>query len=224
MTRTRFIMIGGFLGAGKTTVIARLARHYTDEGLRVGLVTNDQAYGLVDTQSLRAQGFDVGEVPGACFCCKFDELVETAAQLGTTRQPDVIITEPVGSCTDLMATVVRPLRHLYGDRYDLAPLTVLCKPEHGRKILGGGTGGFSPQAAYIFLKQLEEAQLIVLNKIDRLSRHDRIEILNLLQQRFPGKKVLAKCLLNWKRTIPVTSSRLRSTTIPTPRAKPRWVG
>ncbi len=191
MHQTRFLMIGGFLGAGKTTAIARLARHYTEQGLRIGLVTNDQAYGLVDTHNLRAQGFLVGEVPGACFCCKFDDLVETAAALGADQQPDVILTEPVGSCTDLMATVLHPLSHLFGDRYTLGPLTVLCKPEHGRKILGGGTGGFSPQAAYIFLKQLEEAQLIVLSKIDRLSPSEQKDLLQLLAQRFPGKRVLA---------------------------------
>ena len=191
MHKTRFLMIGGFLGAGKTTTIARLAKHYTDRGLRVGLVTNDQAYGLVDTENLRALGFHVGEVPGACFCCKFDNLVETAAQLGADQQPDIIITEPVGSCTDLMATVIRPLQHLYGDRYELAPLAVLCKPEHGKKILGGGTGGFTPQAAYIFLKQLEEAQVIVLNKVDQLSLLDQTDLLMLIQQKFPEKHILA---------------------------------
>jgi len=191
MPRTRLLMIGGFLGAGKTTAISRIARLFTDRGLRVGLVTNDQAYGLVDTHSFRAQGFHVGEVPGACFCCKFDDLIDTVTSLGADAQPDVILTEPVGSCTDLMATVLNPLRHLYGDHYDLGPLTVLCKPEHGRKILGGDTGGFSPQAAYIFLKQLEEAQLVVLNKIDRLSDSEQTELMNLLHQRFPGKQVVA---------------------------------
>ncbi|MCA9230055.1 MAG: cobalamin biosynthesis protein P47K [Planctomycetales bacterium] len=191
MQRTRFLMIGGFLGAGKTTAIARLARYYTNLGLQVGLVTNDQAYGLVDTHNLRAQGFQVGEVPGACFCCKFDDLVDTAAALGADRQPDIILTEPVGSCTDLMATVLQPLQHLFGDRYTLGPLAVLCKPEHGRKILGGGTGGFSPQAAYIFLKQLEEAQLIVLNKIDRLSANEQDELLQLLADRYPQKQIFA---------------------------------
>ncbi|NOY42606.1 MAG: cobalamin biosynthesis protein P47K [Planctomycetes bacterium] len=190
MKQIRFLMIGGFLGAGKTTAIARLARYYTDQGLRVGLVTNDQAYGLVDTHNLRAQGFNVGEVPGACFCCKFDELVDTAAKLGADQQPDVILAEPVGSCTDLLATVMQPLQHLFGDRYRPGPLAVLCKPEHGRKILGGGTGGFSPQAAYIFLKQLEEAQVIVLNKIDRLSAAEQHEMLQLLDERFPGKKII----------------------------------
>ena len=36
MKRLRFIMIGGFLGAGKTTTVARLARFYMNRGQRVG--------------------------------------------------------------------------------------------------------------------------------------------------------------------------------------------
>ena len=39
----RFIMIGGFLGAGKTTTISRLARHFQLQGKHVAIVTNDQA-------------------------------------------------------------------------------------------------------------------------------------------------------------------------------------
>ena len=185
-------MIGGFLGAGKTTTIARLARHYIERGLKVGLVTNDQAYGLVDTQSLRAQGFQVGEVTGACFCCKFNDLVSTAAQLAADERPDVIIAEPVGSCTDLVATVIEPLRQLYGDRYEIAPLAVLLKPDHGRKILADEQGlGFSPKAAYIFLKQLEESDVVAINKIDRLDPAEREQLLLLTRERFPDKRVLA---------------------------------
>jgi G3E family GTPase len=192
MKRIRFLMVGGFLGAGKTTAIARLARHYMDQGQKVGIVTNDQAYGLVDTMSLRAQGFQVGEVTGACFCCKFNDLIATAEQLNDEEQPDIIIAEPVGSCTDLMATVMEPLRQLYGEAYEIGPLAVLLKPEHGQKILGGESDvGFSPKAAYIFLKQLEEADVVVVNKVDKLSAAEREEITRLLAERFPGKQVLA---------------------------------
>ncbi|MEM9944429.1 MAG: GTP-binding protein, partial [Planctomycetota bacterium] len=63
MKKIRFLMIGGFLGAGKTTAIGKLASHFVSEGKNVALVTNDQAYDLVDTHTLRAQGFEVGEVP-----------------------------------------------------------------------------------------------------------------------------------------------------------------
>ncbi len=187
----RFVMIGGFLGAGKTTIIGRLAQHYADQGLRVGVVTNDQAFDLVDTKSLRQQGLKVGEVPGACFCCKFDDLVTTVAELKQSHLPDVVIAEPVGSCTDLVATVIEPLLHLYGDAYSIAPFAVLLKPEHGMKILrNDSAGGFSPQAAYIFLKQLEEAELIVLNKSDKLSPEERAELNGLLEDRFPGHPII----------------------------------
>lgn len=190
MQRTRFLLIGGFLGAGKTTAIARLARHFMDEGQRVGIVTNDQSPGLVDTESLRSQGFIVGEVPGACFCCRFDRLVETAAALAVDEMPDVILTEPVGSCTDLVATVIEPLRRLHGNEYDVGPLVVLCKPEHGARILGGEGTGFSPQAAYIFHKQLEEADVIVVNKADKLTGSRRNTLLDDVHRHFPNKRVL----------------------------------
>ena len=187
----RFLMIGGFLGAGKTTTVLRLARHYTDRGLRVGLVTNDQANDLVDTRMLRAAGFEVGEVAGACFCCKFDELVNTLQQLNVQNTPDIVISEPVGSCTDLMATVVEPLRRFYGDQFQIGPLAVLLKPEHGKRILlNDKSPGISPAAAYIFNKQLEEADIIAINKVDKLSPELQKNLLEVTKRQFPACPVL----------------------------------
>ena len=112
----RYIMIGGFLDAGKTTAVARLARHLTERGQRVGLITNDQGRELVDTKMLRSQGFATEEIPGGCFCCRFNSLVDAAGKLTAESRPDVFIAEPVGSCTDLVATVTYPLRRMYGTR------------------------------------------------------------------------------------------------------------
>src|SRR5438132_2935592 len=191
MSSIRFIMLGGFLGAGKTTTIARLARHYQSRGMKVGIVTNDQATDLVDTNSLRAQGFDVGEVPGACFCCNFNKLTETVGQLEKSARPDIVLAEPVGSCTDLVATVVRPLQQLFSTTFDVAPYAVLLKPSHGSRILRGDRrGGFSPQAAYIFKKQLEEADLIVVNRIDELSADETAALTELLNREYPNTPVL----------------------------------
>ncbi len=186
MKPIRFLMVGGFLGAGKTTTIGKLAAHYVAAGKNVALVTNDQAYDLVDTHTLRAQGFNVGEVPGACFCCKFDDLIDTVGSMSNEQTPDIVIAEPVGSCTDLVATVIQPMRELFGDRFELGPLVVLLKPNHGKKILSETQGkGFSPKAEYIFLKQLEEADSIAINKIDRISDADQTQLLELVGRRFP---------------------------------------
>jgi G3E family GTPase len=191
MQRIRFVMVGGFLGAGKTATVARLARHYMARGRRVGLVTNDQAQDLVDTNSLRGQGFPVEEVAGACFCCRFDDLVGKVQQLGLSARPELILAEPVGSCTDLVATVVQPLKDLYGQRFEVAPYAVLFKPSHGLRILRNETaGGFSPKAAYIFRKQLEEADAIVINRIDEMRAEELAELSDLVTSQYPGVPLL----------------------------------
>jgi G3E family GTPase len=191
MQRIRFVMVGGFLGAGKTTTLARLARHYTARGRRVGLVTNDQARDLVDTNSLRAQGFPVEEVAGACFCCRFDDLVGQVGRLEQKDRPDVILAEPVGSCTDLVATVVQPLKDLYGQRFEVAPYAVLFKPSHGLRILRDEpASGFSPKAAYIFRKQLEEADAVVINRIDEMRPDQLDELAELVAKEYPGVPLL----------------------------------
>jgi Ni2+-binding GTPase involved in maturation of urease and hydrogenase len=191
MKRLRFFLLGGFLGAGKTTAVTRLARHYIGRGQRVGVVMNDQAQDLVDTLSLRAQGFSVEEVAGACFCCRFDDLVGRIRQLTDEERPDVIIAEPVGSCTDLVATVVQPLRDLYSTQFEIAPYPVLVKPARALRVLRNeGPGGLSPKAAYIFRKQLEEADAIVINHVDEAAPVLVNDLAQLLAKEFPGVPVL----------------------------------
>src|SRR5215210_9603679 len=134
-------MIGGFLGAGKTTAVAALAQHLTQRGERVGLITNDQGSELVDTAMLRARGFSTEEIPGGCFCCRFNSLVEAAEKLTASNRPDVFIAEPVGSCTDLAATVTYPLRRMYQDDFTVAPISVLVDPIRAQRVFGLAEGG-----------------------------------------------------------------------------------
>ena len=102
---SRYIMIGGFLGAGKTTLIQRFAAHINKCDQKVGLITNDQGAGLVDSAIGRSNRFPVEEISGGCFCCRFNSLIDAAVSLTEDTRPDVFLAEPVGSCTDLVATV-----------------------------------------------------------------------------------------------------------------------
>lgn len=190
-TKARYIMIGGFLGAGKTTTVGRLAKHLSDQGLRVGLITNDQAGGLVDTKLLRGQGYATEEIAGGCFCCRFNTLVDAASKLANEAKPDVFIAEPVGSCTDLVATVTYPLRRMYGDAFTVAPLSVLVDPIRARRVFGLDQGGtFSGKVAYIFKKQLEEADIIVISKSDLIEDAQREELRAVLAKEFPLAKIV----------------------------------
>jgi G3E family GTPase len=193
----RYIMIGGFLGAGKTTAVARLASALHSRGLRVGLITNDQGSGLVDTSVLRSRGFATEEIPGGCFCCRFNSLVEAAGRLTAATRPDIFIAEPVGSCTDLVATVTYPLRRMYGHRFTIAPLSVLIDPQRALRVFGLTEGrAFSDKVLYIYRKQLEEADLIVINKCETLASSDVIQLREILAREFPRANVLTASARN----------------------------
>jgi G3E family GTPase len=189
--KAEYLMIGGFLGAGKTTALLQLARQLTAQGRRVGLITNDQSHGLADTALLAAHGFPVEEIGGGCFCCRFDSLTQAVERLAHRAAPDVILAEPVGSCTDLRATVQYPLRRLYGDRYRVGPLSVLVDPLRALRMLGQEPGRpFSPKVLYVYGKQLEEADLIVINKCDLLDGERVSRLEGALREQNPDAEIL----------------------------------
>lgn len=168
--KAHYVMVGGFLGAGKTTALLRAGTHLARAGQRVGLIMNDQSDGLVDTALVRSREFPVEEIAGGCFCCRFNSLVDAAARLDRDARPHVFLAEPVGSCTDLSATVAIPLRQMYGDRYAVAPLSVLVDPDRALRVLGVESGrSFSPKVHYVYRKQLEEADVLVITKIDSVA-------------------------------------------------------
>ena len=183
-------MIGGFLGAGKTTAILGLARLLESRSLRVGLITNDQSVGLVDSAVLRNGEFPVEEITGGCFCCRFNSLVEASNRLSANTRPDVFMAEPVGSCTDLVAAVSFPLQKIYGSEYRVAPLSVLVDPVRAERVVGLQPGNsFSPKVLYVYGKQLEEAEILVINKCDLLDidRQQRLE--SALRRAYPQAEV-----------------------------------
>lgn len=183
----RFHLIGGFLGSGKTTAIIGAARHLMSRGLRVGVVTNDQGRYLVDTAFFQAADLPTVEVTGGCFCCNYDDLAARLSQLQDTAQPDVIFAESVGSCADVVATVVRPFLELGTAGLALDTFTVFTDARLLRRRLLDQPMPFSDDVVYIFDKQIEEAGLLILNKADLLSAQQAAETAALAQARFPEK-------------------------------------
>jgi G3E family GTPase len=198
MATTSVILVGGFLGAGKTTLVARAAERLRRRGKRVGLVANDQAADLVDTELLKETGAQVEEVAGGCFCCRFPDMIAAMQRLAGQGGADVLIGEPVGSCTDLSATVLSPLKKLHAQEFRLAPFSVLVDGNQVR-VLDRLRRTFAQEAPprfpdnvlYIYEKQLEEADLIVLNKADLLSPDELADVRASLARRFPETPILS---------------------------------
>ena len=187
-----------FWGAGKTRVVERLAGWLRERNLVPRVISNNQAEGLIDTaigrqHSRRA----VAEVTGGCFCCKAGELGAALARLTEENRPDVFVAEPVESCTDLMATVVLPIQQIYAGPLEMAPMSVLVDAARlAAAVLpdgkpAGARRGFSADVQYIFDKQLEEAELLVLNKVDLISKSKLKALRGWLEHRYPGKPVHA---------------------------------
>jgi Ni2+-binding GTPase involved in maturation of urease and hydrogenase len=197
MKRTKLILVGGFLGTGKTTLLCQAAHQLTQQGHRVAVITNDQAPGLVDTLIFKQAGWTVGEIAGGCFCCKFDDLVETANDLIQAANPDILIAEPVGSCTDLSATVLQPFKDILAPQFELAPFTVLIDPNRLLDVIAKSP--LSPlhsSARYILRKQLEEADILVLNKADQLPLPDFQKLQDELGKQFPHTPLLSMSALH----------------------------
>jgi G3E family GTPase len=190
MKATRLILVGGFLGAGKTTLLWEAARRIMNTGQRIGLITNDQAPELVDTVLLSRNDVKVAEVSGSCFCCNFNGLIKALKQVRQEANADVIIAEPVGSCTDLSATIIQPIRENMGHELLISPLSVMADPDRLTDILNGGTAGLHSSAAYIFLKQLEESDIILINKTDLLKPDELVLLLGKVKLNFPFADVM----------------------------------
>lgn len=189
-------LVGGFLGSGKTTAIIQASRVLISRGLRVGVVTNDQGKYLVDTAFVRLADLPAVEVTGGCFCCNYTDLDASLDQLIAAFQPDVIFAESVGSCADLVATVVKPLLDLKQTQVAPTSFSVFADGRLLRRRLRGDPMPFSDDVVYIYDKQLEEAGIILVNKSDLLSPAVLGETITLVRAAYPGKPALAQSSLS----------------------------
>ncbi|MFV0346426.1 MAG: GTP-binding protein [Bacteroidales bacterium] len=189
MNTTKLILVGGFLGAGKTSLLWEAAKQAMSKGKRVGLITNDQAPDLVDTTLLCQNDVKVSEVSGSCFCCNFDGFLDAVNQVQQKADADIIIAEPVGSCTDLSATIIQPLKDSMKKELSVSPLSVLADPTMLKDILNGGNAELHISAAYIYKKQLEESDIILISKDDLLSSDELTLLKEKTKVRFPDSEL-----------------------------------
>lgn len=181
----RLHLVGGFLGSGKTTAIIQACRLLMLSGKKVGVITNDQGKYLVDSAFVEWSDVPTVDVTGGCFCCNYNALDSRLDTLINKIQPDIVFAESVGSCVDLVATVVNPMRK-YGElKVQATSLTVFTDSRLLLRRLKGEDFPFSDAITYIYDKQMEEAGLLMINKVDLLEKEDLQMLEDLSAQRFP---------------------------------------
>lgn len=184
----KLYLVGGFLGSGKTTAIATAARVLLKEKTSVAVITNDQGSQLVDTAFTNSLHIPNREVLNGCFCCNYQEFYLAIENLHASIHPDVIFAEAVGSCADLVATIVKPMLQFHPETELF--LSVFADGPALLSILEGHSSFINENVQYIYKKQLEEAGILIVNKSDLLTEDEIRKIKLILGSEYPEKKLL----------------------------------
>ena len=189
--RTRMLVLGGYLGAGKTTLAVNLAKTLRERrGKSVSIIMNDQGDVLVDTEYSKDAGFDTRDIMGGCFCTNFDKFVSSARTLVNSGKPDVIIAEPIGTSTNIMSSVVAPMRSLHPDEFSVAPFTVVVDCVRALDILSVKEKKDIDTVDIIPAHQMKEAEVIVLTKTDLVSKETVSDVRKAIEGILPGIRII----------------------------------
>lgn len=165
-------LVGGFLGSGKTTAIGNACRLLMRKGISPAVIANDQGKYLVDSAYFQTLGIPGAEVTSGCFCCNYDQLDSTIRNLRDHEKPDVIFAEAVGSCTDLVATVLKPLLQHHENNFEQVTFSTFVDARLLLSFLNDGSLSFDVNTTYIWEKQIEESSILVVNKADLVEAHE----------------------------------------------------
>ena len=193
MKTQRVMLISGFLGSGKTTTMVSMAEFMRSQGKVCALITNDLGSNLVDTNFVASHHVPVVEISDGCLCHDVPQTVASFEKL-SLENPDLIIFEPVGCCVDMVRQVYVDLQKNYPEEYELAPVTAVVDPiRYQAIVMQEGENTLPRESAYMFERQLAEAEIFLLNKTDLLTDNEIKAITQSLNENYPDVTVIPIC-------------------------------
>ncbi|MBQ9003240.1 MAG: hypothetical protein IJ087_15430 [Eggerthellaceae bacterium] len=100
MGKPNVIILSGFLGSGKTTVLVRMIERLRErEGAdyRIAIVENEIGSASVDSSIIQEAGYSVTEMLSGCVCCTLiGQLVPALSKLEEELDPHLVILEATG--------------------------------------------------------------------------------------------------------------------------------
>ncbi len=194
------LVVSGFLGAGKTTLVKHLIADAQQQGLKLAVVSNEFGELGIDRALLQEEGGPgYVELEGGCVCCQLSgELLKTLQNLWETIHPDRVVVETSGVALPfetLMTFWREPVTEWVGE--SLAVVVVNAEQvAEGRDLEG------------TFEQQVSSADLLVLNKLDLVEEDSLASLEGKLESMAPGAPLIRSIQgqIDAKVVFPPTSS------------------
>lgn len=152
----KMLLLGGFLGSGKTTVLNKILRAIAGEGARAAVIENEIGSVGIDDRLLEETGVKVTPLFGGCVCCEISgDLVRAVGQIEDEVGPDWLVVEMTGLA--LMTDMLSVLRRYGRSTLEIHPVSVLDMARFGRMY-----SAMRP----VLERQLQGAELVLINKAD----------------------------------------------------------
>ena len=195
---TKYMIVSGFLGSGKTTTMIAMARNINKRLQDAGqeghsaIIANDLgAKNLVDADYTRTADVAINEITGDCICYVTEDLVSHIDRLANDGA-NIVISDIPGCGVGALNHVYVTLTEDYPGKYDLLPLVCLVDPIRLRMILPEKADIHLPEEMrFVLNAQLAEADVIVLNKCDLIDETEREADLAFIRAAYPDTPVMA---------------------------------
>ena len=175
------LIISGYLGSGKTTLVGHLLREAQEEGARLAIISNEFGDTGIDRALLDAGEAGYVELDGGCVCCRLsDALGETLEAILTEVRPDRLVLETSGVAlpADVLLSFWRPpISELVSEEV----VVVVVDAEHLLR---------TEDLEETFVEQVETADLFLLNKCDLISAEELRECEDRLAALSGGQPVI----------------------------------
>jgi len=156
------LVVGGFLGSGKTTTIISTGKYLANKGYNVAIIVNEIGEIGIDGDIIKKFGFDTKEITNGCICCSLKMgLRSTVITLCRSYNPDILLIEPTGIAFPNVIKREIELMDL-GDAVKIAPLVTLIDGSRFKHLL--------KEMKNFSTRQIEDAEIIAINKIDLMDR------------------------------------------------------
>ncbi len=153
----RVIVIGGFLGSGKTSTIIRLGTELSALGKKVAIIVNEIGEIGIDGDIISKYGLDTTELTSGCICCSLKVNMKiTISLLMKDFQPDILLIEPTGIAFPQVIKNEINLMDLKGTV--VAPLVTLIDGSRFKQLM--------KEVKHFSMRQIIDAEVMGINKID----------------------------------------------------------